>query len=233
MLVNHLAIVPGRLSKAQRAEVVRDLPRVARALHKQVTRDFEPLWGIKGSVTWYPTEADVPVGCWKVVVDGSLRVPDEGGYHWDPLGQPFGRLAYDVDTSWSATASHEILEMLVDPYGEFLTAAPSVDPKHRGRQVLYLVEVCDPCEDVTYDIDGVTVSDFITPRYFDVKRSVRARYSFTGAVKRPREVLPGGYISWNDPQLGWAFELDRTKGGTAKIKRIARLPGRKKSRARG
>ncbi len=231
MLVNHLALVPGRLPKFHHAEVLRDLPRVARALHKQVKRDFEPLWGIAGTVTWYGAQADVPVGFWKVIVDEKLGIAGDLGFHWDPLGQPFARVAYDVNTQWSATASHEVLEMLADPYGEFLYGAPSIDPKHRGNQVLYDVEVCDPCENKTYVIDGVTVSDFITPRFYDAKRSARARYSFTGAVKHPRQVLAGGYVSWSDPKLGWAFELDRSKRG-ATIKRTGRLPGGKKPRSR-
>ena len=57
----------------------------------------------------------------------------------------------------------------------------------------------------------MTVSDFITPSYFDAKGSKRGRYSFMRRIKRPRSVLVGGYISWFDPQLGRTYELDRFK----------------------
>ncbi len=46
---------------------------------------------------------------------------------------------------------------------------------------------------------GVAVSDFITPHYYDVLAIPGNRYSFTGAIKGPRQILPGGYISWVDP----------------------------------
>jgi len=64
------------------------------------------------------------------------------------------------------------------------------------------VEACDPCEAnyCAYQIDGTLVSDFITPDFYDPEVTSSARYSFTGAVKKPRQILPGGYISWIDPQ---------------------------------
>ncbi len=230
MLVNHVAIVPGRLTKAHRAEILAAGPRIARALDKQVKRDFGPLWGIDATVRFCRSLDEVPVGTWPVIVDERLRGSTDYGFHWDLTGQPLARMRYDPNGKWSETASHEILEMLVDPYGERLTAAPSIDPKHRDHDVLYLVEVCDPCENVTYEIDGVSVSDFITPSYFD-KKSKRGRYSYTRRIKRPLEVLVGGYLSWSDPKLGWSFELDRFKPD-AVIKKIAPF-GKSGPRRRG
>ena len=40
------------------------------------------------------------------------------------------------------------------------------------------------------------VSDFITPSFYDLVATQNGRYSFTGAVTAPRQILPGGYISW-------------------------------------
>jgi hypothetical protein len=40
------------------------------------------------------------------------------------------------------------------------------------------------------------VSDFITPAFYDPVPASGVRYSFTGAIPGPREVLEGGYISW-------------------------------------
>ena len=70
----------------------------------------------------------------------------------------------------------------------------------------YLVEACDPCEDnsYAYTINGIAVSDFITPHFYDPMVTAGTRYSFTGAVKAPRQILPGGYISWvNTVQDEW------------------------------
>jgi hypothetical protein len=45
----------------------------------------------------------------------------------------------------------------------------------------------------------VQVSDFITPHFYDPNPIAGTRYSFTAAVKAPRGLLPGGYITWVDP----------------------------------
>lgn len=41
-------------------------------------------------------------------------------------------------------------------------------------------------------MNGVTVSDFYTPHYFDPVVNPAVRYSFTAAIKKPRDVLKGG-----------------------------------------
>src|SRR5262249_33082099 len=45
----------------------------------------------------------------------------------------------------------------------------------------------------------IQVSDFYTPRYFDPIQAPGVRYSFTGALTEPRQVLRDGYLSWHDP----------------------------------
>jgi len=57
------------------------------------------------------------------------------------------------------------------------------------------------------------VSDFYTRQYFDPLQSSGVRYSFSGQIRGPREVLDGGYLSWFDPETGHLFQLqvDRKK----------------------
>jgi len=64
----------------------------------------------------------------------------------------------------------------------------------------YLVEGCDPCEAprYSYRIQGIPVSDFITPHYFDGMATPGTRYSFAGNITAPRRLLPGGYIAFVD-----------------------------------
>jgi hypothetical protein len=71
------------------------------------------------------------------------------------------------------------------------------------------VEACDPCEasEFAYTINGVLVSDFITPHFYDPRRRTGARYSFTGSITQPRGVLPDGYISWWDPPSNHVWQL--------------------------
>jgi hypothetical protein len=100
---------------------------------------------------------------------------------------------------WTLTASHETLEMLGDPFGRRMIAGQS--PVAGQGRVQFLVEVADPCEAAkfAYSVNGVVVSDFYTPHFFDAAESSGARYSFTGAIKEPRQVLKGGYLSWYAP----------------------------------
>jgi hypothetical protein len=93
--------------------------------------------------------------------------------------------------------------MLVDPYGNKLQSSQSIEIaggkiQDGTGEFEYLVEACDPCEadQYGYPIQGVAVSDFITPRFYDPVVTPGTRYSFTGAIKAPRQILPGGYISF-------------------------------------
>lgn len=89
--------------------------------------------------------------------------------------------------------------MLADPFGNRLVAGQS--PKEDQGRVEFLVEVCDPPEDAqfAYTSNGILVSDFLTPHYYDPVTSSGVRYSYTGAIQAPRTVLQGGYLSWHDP----------------------------------
>jgi hypothetical protein len=48
-------------------------------------------------------------------------------------------------------------------------------------------------------VNGILVSDFYSPRFFDPVAAPGVRYSFTGAIQGPRQVLRDGYLSWVDP----------------------------------
>jgi hypothetical protein len=85
-----------------------------------------------------------------------------------------------------------------------------IDPKNPGR-VNYLVEVCDPCEDVSfaYSVNGILMSDFYTPQYFDPVVNSGVRYSYTGAITAPKQVNINGYLSWQDPISGQWYQATR------------------------
>ena len=133
------------------------------------------------------------------------------GFHLGADGRPFALVFRGK--RWSVTASHELMEMILDPSGTLTVSAPSladecaangVKPPGYTKQgmVEYLVEPCDPVEEVDpYTIDGVEVSDFVTPAYYDSFGASGVRYSFLGSVTQPLEVCDGGYLSWctHDP----------------------------------
>ena len=170
-----------------------DLAPVAAALQKQVVRDFAPIWGVTASVGFFPSE-NIPMGYWAVSVEDEVH--QGGGVHLTWNNQPYALVKYGP--SWQLAASHEVLEMLADPWGSRTVPGPALNGG--AERVEYLVEVCDPCEDsrFAYTVDGVPVSDFYTPRYFDPVASPTVRYSFQGRILAPRQVLPNGYLCWFD-----------------------------------
>lgn len=174
-----------------------DVARVAAALQRQATRDFGPIWDVLATVDAFPRLEDVPAGYWPMIVREDIHKKGADGIHLDKNGQPFALIKFT--DSWSLTASHEMLEMLADPVGFRLIAGQSPMPG-QGR-VEFLVEVCDPSEAALfgYTVNDILVADFYTPRFFDPVAVEGVRYSFTGAIKQPRQVLPGGYLSWLDP----------------------------------
>lgn len=177
------------------------------ALNLQVTRDLPQFWPVSATVIYLPNPKQIPVGIWPVQLVKSLP-PGEGGFHSDVHKQPYSKvIASKNDPTWTIDASHEILEMLVDPYGNRMQSSVAIEIvdgkiKDGVGQFGYLVEACDPCEanNYAYTINGIAVSDFITPHFYDPLATPGTRYSFTGALKGPRQILPGGYISWVNSQ---------------------------------
>jgi hypothetical protein len=196
----------------------------AEALNVQVTRDLPQFWNISATVSYHPDPHSIPQGMWPVQLVASLP-PGEGGFHMTSHNQPYAKVIITPGTDeWTIDASHEIIEMLVDPYGNRLQSSTAIEVangsiKDIAGKFEYLVEACDPCEanDHAYQIDGIWVSDFLTPHFYELDPTPGVRYSFTGAITAPRQILPGGYISWVDPksdemqQILWLDKKPTTK----------------------
>jgi hypothetical protein len=63
--------------------------------------------------------------------------------------------------------------MLIDPMATLWCEGP--------RSTLWAYEVCDAVEEETFEIDGIAMSDFVFPAYFDLfrlKRPGSAQYDF-------------------------------------------------------
>jgi hypothetical protein len=175
-----------------------DLARVSAALQKQAARDLTQFWDLKATVDTFPSLEDVPIGYWPIMIMDDIGY-DAAGIHLDKNNEPFALVtASDSVDQWSLTASHEMIEMLVDPWGNRQVTGDS--PKSDQGRAQILVEPCDPSEAATYayTVNGTLVSDFYTVRFFDPVAAPGVRYSYTGAIRRPREVLEGGYLSWLD-----------------------------------
>src|SRR5438876_3848532 len=101
-----------------------EVARVSAAIQKQVVRDLEPYWDVHATVDAFARLADVPPGYWPVIIRDDIE-RDSAGAHCDSQGQPMALVTAEPALLWSLTASHEVLEMLVDPYGSRLVAGQS------------------------------------------------------------------------------------------------------------
>jgi hypothetical protein len=165
---------------------------VAHALQTQVDRDFGPAWGARARVRAADAAEGVPPGAWPMYLVDS---PDAGyGIHVDSGGTPFAEVG--AGGGWTLAASHLLLEMIADPHGNRLMDGPGFGSRLTVRRVRYLVEVCEPCRTFHYVIDGVEVSDFVTPDYY---RCDGTAVDFLRLLRAPLEVRPGCSLSWQDP----------------------------------
>jgi len=199
MLLQHIAVISETKDLS-----FNEVALAGAALQKQVMRDFGPAWNIQATVDTFAMLDEVPIDYWPIIIRDDIHEPGAAGIHLDKDGHPFALV--QLSAGWSLTASHECLEMLADPMGNKVCAGKS--PMREQGRVAFLVEVCDPPESVefAYTVNGVTVSDFYMPQYFDPVAVPGVRYSFTGAITKPRQVLKDGYLSWHDPVTDHWFQ---------------------------
>ncbi|HZU89655.1 MAG TPA: hypothetical protein VE993_10410 [Stellaceae bacterium] len=177
-----------------------DMPAVVAALQKQVEEHFWPAWGLDAELDLVAKGTAAPPGAWQLVILDDSDQADALGYHETteaglPLAKVFARTTIEDGGSWTVAASHELLEMLADP--EINLSVFVQDDETTGK--LYAYEVCDPVEEATYLIDGIQVSDFVLPSYFErgtVGATPAAPFDFLKRLVRPLPaLLPGGYLS--------------------------------------
>ena len=169
------------------------------AVQVQVHRDFFPVWGLDATLNFVPKDNKPPLGMSWIAVLDTADVAGALGYHdvtndGLPLGKVFAKTTVDDGGKVSVTLSHEVLEMLVDPDVNLLCEIGT------GRTRRYFAyEVCDAVEadNLGYDINGVTVSDFVTPAYFETFLPKGRKFDFQGKLQSPMPaMLPGGYLAY-------------------------------------
>ncbi len=164
---------------------------ICAAVDEQLSLDVFPIWGRRTHVAAFKDVKSIPVGYWPALIMDDIKEPGAAGYHSDKNNQPTIFVQYDGEDT-ALTLSHECVETPPDPFGNRLISV--VHPTLGAIRVL--CEICDPPEEVSYLKKGIKVSDFITPEWYDAKATPGVRYSFTGSVKEPLTLLPGGYFSF-------------------------------------
>jgi hypothetical protein len=204
-----------------------DARRVVRALRKQAREHFAPAWGIRAHVEIVPRKR-LDAAAWVIAIVNDERSGEYLGWHeltarGFPLGKVYAADSIRQGGSWSVTASHELLELLADPEMS-MTVLDSTESANR----LYAYEICDPVQDDRwgYSVDGVRVSDFVLPTWFESFHHPRSvRFDHARAIARPLQVLAGGYASVDrvDRSHGWRdLGPSRGRAGRSRGSRHAR-----------
>lgn len=176
------------------------------ALQTQIDRDFGPTWGFGSQLQWLAKDDPTLASHWQVVVLDNADQAGALGYHDVtsadlPMAKVFAGTDKQYGQSLSVTMSHEILEMLGDPYINMTT---TVEDSNGNISRLLAYEACDAVEAdaLGYEIDGVLVSDFMLPSWFD-PNSKATKFDHLGHCDAPLQLLSGGYIGFWTPTGGW------------------------------
>jgi hypothetical protein len=183
------------------------------ALQIQVDRDFAPAWKMTANLVMIPTGAPVPPDTWLLYIMDTTDQAGALGYHdltaeGNPLGKVFAKDDATYGLSWTVTVSHELLELIVDPYCVDTVFSQSTNT----TGTLYALEIADPTEadQFGYLINGVLVSDFVYPTWFeDFRPANSTQFDHMGVINAPLQLAKGGYIGVFDvpSTTGWSQRL--------------------------
>lgn len=167
----------------------------------QYSRDIRSWWGTMqpGIIFGAPATAKA----WQIVFADDSDVQGALGYHeFTPDGRPisyvFAKTAKTYGYDWQITTTHELAEMLMDPW--------IMRAEQTGNARFHALELCDPVEkeSFAYTITAggyppVRVSDFVTPNWF-VPGST-GKFDHRGYCTAPLQILDGGYAYyWENGQ---------------------------------
>ena len=159
-----------------------DLAFCVNAIQQQLLQDVAPFWreASDANLVFVPRGHQPPQSAWQVVLLDNADRADALGYHELtafslPLAKVFTATTRNDSQTISRVLSHEIIEMVVNPY---IARRQVIGPD------IYLVETGDPVhlDRLGYEKLGVLVSNFVTPDYY--------RYT-TGTRYDMRALLPG------------------------------------------
>ena len=170
------------------------------SLQQQVVRDFAPIWNRTATLTFYSgaNVSSIPANYWWIaILDDSTTAGALGFHDLTSSGMPMAKVFAKTDIlnnqSWTVTISHELLEMLVNPY----VMEYAFEQTSNTAGTLYPLEVGDPVEAdaLGITINGVLCSNFITPFWFQGWLGTgAAKFDFGGVLTNPLQLAHGGYV---------------------------------------
>ena len=166
-----------------------DFDALIAAMQAYVNQHVTPVWGTPAKLI---KSSDFVKDAWAMVFLDDADAPGALAYHdltptGLPLSKVFVKTTLDDGALVSVSASHELVEMLVDPAINMMTTGP--DPK-----LIYAYESADPVEELSFKVNGIDMSDFVYPAYFEVfHKPGSVKLDHLGKVKKPFQILAGGY----------------------------------------
>lgn len=164
-----------------------DFAKLVAALQKYVDL-VGSIWGVAAKLV---IAKKAPVKGWQLLLLDESDDPGALGYHemtpdGDPIMKIFVKTTRDDGELVSVTASHELAETILD-------GGCNLWGQHTDKEN-FAYELCDPVERSTFVVDGIAMSNFVYPSYFEVRRKPNSRkFDHLGLLKKPFTLLPGGY----------------------------------------
>jgi hypothetical protein len=185
-------IHPVRIACINKAKTPLDVPfdKLTEALQKCYDQYFLPVWGYP--VHLYNTKKPQPRD-WRLYYLDDADDDDgaDGDHYLTEDGQPVGRIfvkaALDGDGTVSVTASHELFELAIDPINNIWAEATA--------RTLYAYEMCDPVEEDTFEVDGLKMSNFVCPAWFEpFDHPKGTKFDYLGLLNKPFSMRKSGYV---------------------------------------
>lgn len=163
--------------------------KLTAALQKCYDQYFVPVWGYP--LKLYNTKTPKPTD-WQFVYFDTADVAGALGYHdltkdGQPVSKIFVKTTLDDNQLVSVTACHELFEMAIDPIANLWAEAKD------GTEYAY--EMSDAVEEDTFPVDGIPMSNFVHPAWFEpFQHPPGTKYDHLGLLKAPFTMTKGGYV---------------------------------------
>lgn len=190
-----------------------DFAAAVAACQRQVNEHFGPAWG--GLVAALsanradPSAPHTPTVETIYVLDTSDQAGALGYHEMEagvPVGFVFAKTSEDAAEKWQVTLSHELLEQIADPNANTCAVVT-----FRGKTAAIEYEVCDPVEETSYLIDGVPVSNFVLPAWFQsASPGAVGPFDYLRVLKSPLQIATGGYVGYTYTLRRWQEVSART-----------------------
>ncbi|HWA43787.1 MAG TPA: hypothetical protein VHA10_11290 [Hypericibacter adhaerens] len=165
-------------------------PKLIATLQKAYDRHFLPAWGypVKLYRPRRPKRTD-----WQMLfIDDTAQAVAEGDHDLAKHGVPYSKIFVKATLAdgelVSVVASHELFEMMIDPIANLWAQAKNGDE--------YAYEMCDPVEEDTFLVDGIQISNFLYPTWFEPFAHPKGtKFDHLGLLTRPFSMRKTGYVT--------------------------------------